>query len=150
MNEIPQHLQEGHKAFTEWRDARTRAGIPLPPGAVFILNKQTVLKDALGRYRLAVAKRLLMPISCVKLDFDYDDAGRMRPITDVDPPDGWLKAWTGKNEGGTRVEDFAREHIQRVIREEYLLLQANLPGRLQGLQVGRPDLMQKTEDALGA
>ena len=33
---IPEELKEGWQAFEQWRVARQRAGIPLPPGAVFI------------------------------------------------------------------------------------------------------------------
>lgn len=146
---VPEHLIEGHEAFEQWKKARQMAGIPLPPGATFILNKHVVLKDALVTYRARIAKRLQMPLSCVIVEVDWDDAGRLAPQTNVDPPDGWLEGWGGGKQVGTRVEDFAREHIVMVIKSEYQLLQMNLAERLQGLYQERPDLMPPVENALG-
>jgi len=147
--EIPEHLVEGWKAFEDWRIARERAGIPLPPGGYFVLNKHTVLKDAIGRYRQQIANRLHLPLVCVKIDLDRDDAGRLRPVTDVNPPEGWLQRWTGGH-GGTRVEDYARQHIQDVLRECYQELQQEILRRVAGLLEDRQDLLpRETEDLLG-
>jgi hypothetical protein len=147
---VPKHLEEGFKAFTEWEQARARAGIPLPPGMYFCLNKGTVLKDALSRCRVGIAQRLSMPLSCVIFDLDWDDAGRLLPKIDVDPPDEWLAKWTGKHDGGTRVEEFAKEHIMGVVRDAYRVLQHDIVERVGGLLYDRPDLLPKcVEDLLG-
>ena len=42
-NALPEGLRQGWINFNQWAAAREKAGSPLPPGGVFILDKFAVL-----------------------------------------------------------------------------------------------------------
>lgn len=149
--EIPEHLIEGHKAFTEWKEAMARAGEPLPPGGVFIMNRSTILKGCLIRFRVSVAAELKMPLECIVVDVQTNELGALIPHIDVNPPEDWLAQEYAKGQGATaRMEEFARMYISGVLERYYDTFKSDAAERLEALQgPGRPDLDQtEVEDLL--
>jgi len=151
---IPEHLQEGWKAYAEWAEAMARAGEPLPPGGVFVCNRNTVLKGCLIRLHVSICRELKMPPDCVKIDVERNDFGGIEPRVDVIPPPGWTRNvyFNGKDlPPGKRVDEFINAYIVGVLERYYDEFRKDVEERLQGLErCARPDLdPSEIEDLVG-
>lgn len=160
---LPEELAEGYKAFAQWRDAMARAGKPLPPGGVFLINKVTVVGDALTMLWAEIVTTLKCPPQVVNVDIDQDLGGlHHRVLVGVPelPPEqqteqykqvealweGW-KAEFKKNLpptgiGSRGVDKMIEAYISGVIGEADERFRKNLQDRLQGLEP-RADLLPK-------
>jgi hypothetical protein len=133
---VPAELREGWQAFCEWRNAMARAGTPLPPGGVFLLNRATVTADALQILWAELAIELRMPPEAIRVNAEVKD-GRLRPVIEVDIPDTWA-ARTFPDVRGVNRRKFAEDFVQGVITRAYERFGANLEDRLKALAAPTP------------
>lgn len=65
MTERDAQLGEGWAIFSAWRDARERAGEPLPPSAVCLLTRETITLSVLDDLATHIATLCRLPLAQV-------------------------------------------------------------------------------------
>lgn len=136
-NTLPESLREGYAAFQDWRDAMARAGHPLPPGGVFILNRTTVTADALQILWAEVALELKIPATAIRVDAKIED-GQLKPVIELELPEDWVA--TTFKASGPKEQKLADEYVASVIKTAYERFHANLEDRIMALSVAHPEL----------
>ncbi len=141
---LPDHLKDGWKCYRDWWIARYRAGDPLPPGGVFILNKRAILLDELFVLHVEAAAGLKVPFEAVKVDLDIDAMGRPVPKVDITPPDGWGPDLPKRviMEGGDR-QKLAQDYVSGYLNVLYNKMRERLAIRVKSLTSTRPDVAPK-------
>jgi hypothetical protein len=139
---LPDHLKEGWKCYRDWWMSRYRAGDPLPPGGVFIMNKRAVLLDELFRLHVEAAHGLGVAFEQVTVDLDIDAMGRPVPTVDVRPPPGWMPDLPKRviMEAGKDREQLANEYVSGYLQQLYKQLQERIAVRVRSLSANRPEL----------
>ena len=149
---ITPELAEGYRSFVEWRQAMARAGQPLPPGGMFILNRVTVLADSISILWAEIVAMLGCDPTAVKVDPQQAEDGTIHPKVGVDLPDSWKAGFAEAMKGRCdpdQLDQIADQYVVGVVERAYARFKANLADRLVGLD-GRPDLQpENVIDALG-
>lgn len=63
MTEQDAQLEEGWAIFVDWRDARERAGEPLPPSVACLLTRETITLSVLGELATHMATLCRLPLA---------------------------------------------------------------------------------------
>lgn len=132
-------------ALEDWRAAMDRAGKPIPPGFVFLLQRDTVLAEESALLYLRLVRELRVPPECVTVGFDRDDE-RLIPRISVDPPHDWIREIPLANaRGGGSARELAAVYIRSTIEKQYKAFKDVLLHRTAGLMCTRPEL-EETDD----
>lgn len=139
---IPEHLQEGWKAYQDWWMARYRSGNPLPQGGTFILNRRAVLLDELYRFHVEAAQGLGVAFEDIKMELETDSLGRVAPRIDFSPPRGWAApiARISTSHDPAILDRLQSEYVTGYLKTLYDQMQGRLRTRIASLSQIRPDL----------
>lgn len=150
-DQLPPSLREGYDTFIAWRDAMARAGQPLPPGGVFLLNKWTVLESELVRLRMEAAAALDIPVGNVHLRTETNELTKsLIPIIDIEPPPLLRRQIRLRSETMKQpFEDLLALHVRGTCENVYAGFRARLAERLAGLNNRRTEIAQQVIDVLG-
>ena len=138
--EIPEQLAEGWDIFSSWAESRARSGDPLLPGGVFLLQRESVIREELATMYQRVINVLGVSPSCVKVDLKRSEDGRLHPMIDVNPPHLWIQRLELKSPvPGASVKEMAAKYIRGVLDAEYDMMKEAYEHRCQGLHVRCPE-----------
>jgi len=120
-NALPEGLRQGWINFNQWAVAREKAGSPLPPGGVFILDKFAVLKDELLVLKHLISEKLNIKPESVDVDIETIDGNVLPKINVKD------------------VDEIDEKEVDSTLRECCDIFRAKLRDRLDNLS-GREEL----------
>jgi hypothetical protein len=144
---VPQHLIDGWKAYAEWHDAMERAGEPLPPGGVFILNRNEIFADCMLEMKGFICESLQLPPDAVVIQVRINQLGQMEPTVDVNYPDGWVDDvyWKGKTPSGENAKKYVDAYVNSVITRFYEHYKQQAQIRIDALESSRREDLEPTE-----
>lgn len=137
-----EQLNAGWRDYRQWFDARARAGRPLPPGGVFLLQREAVIRDEMTALFGRVVSTLRVPANCVRVQLRQGkDDGKLYPAIDVNPPDGWLQTIRFSNPpDGQTVRQMAQTYIRSVLTQEYAKVRDGVSRRCARIDDQRAEL----------
>lgn len=138
VNDWPEPLKKGYHAFIDWRDARDRAGDPLPPGGVFLLQRESIMQDEIGLLYSRIVADLEIPPKCVEIKMISQPSGRLIPEINVDPPKSWLKKFEPPQPvAGDNIRAIAQTFIKSVLTMRFNQMRKAYDHRCAGLDYRR-------------
>ena len=125
------------------------AGIPLPPGGVFVYNQNAVLMDAAQKLKKGICRDLKLGGRFVQIDMTMEDNGI---VTDarVDPPEEWFKEMHVANGGKSPDREMVKKWIAGILNVRNQNFKTEVEERIKYMGRRRPDLDRPIIDILNA